>query len=141
MTAVALALALALAAPACSTSRKLGLGEDVGFCQGWPEWEGLDEPQITDRTEVIRWAEGGRRIIKRIDLRVKIDRRKPPAAIKVLLKTVDRELLAYRDGVAKTRDTDGLRRLAANLAAGPFDAAADSLTQFGTRCTNSDRGT
>lgn len=127
---------------ACGRSERLGAGEDVGFCIGWQEWEALEEPQPTDKDESLRWAEGGLRIVDRIDLRVDIDDEEPPPVVGRSLKTVEAELEEYRDALkdADGDDVDALRRAAARLGAGTFDKAVDDLTKVSVGvCTAEDR--
>lgn len=136
-----LAVALiASAAPGCSTKAKLGVGNDVGFCRGWIEWDALDEPRLTNRSEVVRWADGSLRIIKRVDLHVKMNRHDPPPTVKPLLMTVDHELRTYRDAVMAARDAESMRVAAARFAAGPFDRSTQTLTTLaGAGCTKADK--
>jgi hypothetical protein len=133
-------VALALLAGACGGQPRVGAGEDVGFCAAWDEWDALEEPQLSDRAETVRWAEGALRILDRIDLRVEIDDRAPPATLRPQLRRVERELRRYRDAVRSADDDEQRRRAAAELAAGPFDVDADALSTIQqTRCTAEDR--
>lgn len=141
VTAAVILLATVLASAACGgREERLGSGEDVGFCVGWAEWDRLDEPQLADRGEAVRWAEGGLRIIDRIDLRVEIADRKPPASIGRQLERVEHELDRYRDAVRSASTPEARIRAAAELASGTFDRDADALTAVErTRCTEEDR--
>ena len=141
LTAVAVLVATVLSTAACGGRQvRLGAGEDVGFCIGWAEWDALEEPQLADRGEALRWAEGGLRIIDRIDLRVEIADRRPPASIGPQLERIERELDRYRDAVRSASTPEARIRAAAELASGTFDRDADALTAVErTRCTEEDR--
>ena len=141
LLAYALGAAL-LVAPACGARQeRLGAGEDVGFCMAWDEFDGLEEPQLTDREESLRWAEGALRIVDRVDLRTEIDDKAPPKGMQRVLDALEGDLEVYRDAVEEADSADALRRAAAELSSSGFDERTDGLTDIlNETCTKEDRG-
>ena len=133
---VALALLVGLAAGGCARAGdKLGAGDDVGFCSGWAEVIALDEPPLDDRAKVLRWAEGVRRIIDRIDLREEVDDEPVPRAIRMGLGAADETMERFVADVRDASSVDELRAAQRALGDSAWDDLAAGLSQFeDTRC-------
>ena len=132
----ALAMAAVLLMGGCARAGdKLGAGEDVDFCAGWAEVLNLDEPPLDDQTKVLRWAEGVRRIIERIDLRDEVDDEPVPRAVELGLEAADETMERFVDDVREATSADDVRAAQRKLADSAWDEATAGLSQFeDTKC-------
>jgi len=130
MLGVVLVLSVAAVTSGCARAgERLGGGPEVDLCTGWGELDGLDEPDLRDRTATVRWAEGAMRVIERIDVRRKIgteDERVPTD----VQRELDRAKEALASFVSELEDGASADAAFGSFTAGSFGPATRAVTTF-----------
>lgn len=126
-------------AAGCKSSKNtaVGAGEDVDICTGIDIYNGLSEPNQTDKKAVVAYLESVDRVLGRIkdDKKYKSVKsnaeQKPPATILGTLETIRGSYDFLRKGVADTQTPEQLKgALSAFSSSTPAFEAADSALEI-----------